>query len=146
MSNPHSAASTPVPPSASSSFNEHPALSANGSRSALDNVNPALFDVIPALHQLLARLLHTPSADSNHNMYYYTDAAPLEIQGLAPAASMLKIKLQKARNAIRTLPDTDRTVEEQQTEINDLERRIQNLQAILRTLADRVQLEDTLKY
>ena len=97
---------------------------------------PATFDILPDLHKLLSRLIATsaqppapiptpgqPSGDG-----------PLDIQHLATAATELKLKIQKARRAVMALPDIDRTCEDQQEEIEDLEARIARLKATLRGL------------
>jgi hypothetical protein len=92
---------------------------------------PSTFDVLPDLHKLLKRLLETsptpttaqPSADG-----------PLEIQHVATAATDIKLKIQKAQRAVMSLPDVDRTVEDQQEEIEDLKARIAGLRASLREL------------
>jgi hypothetical protein len=93
---------------------------------------PSTFDVLPDLHKLLKRLLETsptptttaqPSADG-----------PLEIQHVATAATDIKLKIQKAQRAVMSLPDIDRTCEDQQEEIEDLKARIAGLKASLREL------------
>lgn len=92
---------------------------------------PSTFDVLPDLHKLLKRLLETsptpttsqPAADG-----------PLEIQHVATAATDIKLKIQKAQRAVMSLPDIDRTIEDQQEEIEDLKARIAGLRASLREL------------
>lgn len=59
------------------------------------------------------------------------DAQPLEIHQLAAASSALKVRLQKARQACVRLGDMDRTVDEQQEEIDELEERVSKLRAVL---------------
>ncbi|OMP85899.1 hypothetical protein BK809_0002111 [Diplodia seriata] len=59
------------------------------------------------------------------------DAQPLEIHQLAAAASALKVRLQKARQACGRLGDMDRTVDEQQEEIGELEERVSKLRTVL---------------
>lgn len=59
------------------------------------------------------------------------DAQPLEIHQLTAASSALKVRLQKARQACARLGDMDRTVEEQQEEIEELEDRVKKLRAVL---------------
>jgi hypothetical protein len=44
------------------------------------------------------------------------------------------LKIQKARRAVLSLPDIDRTCEDQEEEIEDLEARIARLKASLREL------------
>jgi predicted RNase H-like nuclease (RuvC/YqgF family) len=59
---------------------------------------------------------------------------PLEIHQLSTAATELKLKIQKARRAVLALPDIDRTCEDQQEEIDDLEEKIASLKKVLRGL------------
>ncbi|KAF2466519.1 uncharacterized protein BDR25DRAFT_76027 [Lindgomyces ingoldianus] len=100
--------------------------------------SPATFDVLPDLHKLLGRLINTsaqlpaptptpsqPSADG-----------PLEMQHLGTEANHLKIKIQKAQKAVMALPDIDRTCEDQEEEIEDLEARIARLKDALRGLGE----------
>ncbi|KAI9776779.1 MAG: hypothetical protein M1816_005084 [Peltula sp. TS41687] len=87
--------------------------------------SPSAFDIIPALYTLLARLL--PTATSSD--------PPLEPQHLAIEASTVKIKLQKALAAVEALPDMDRTLEQQQSEIRELEEHIRRQQQMLAALA-----------
>lgn len=89
--------------------------------------SPSTFDIIPALYTLLSRLL--PTATSND--------PPLEPQHLAVEASTVKIKLQKALAAVEALPDMDRTLEQQELEIQELEERITRQRQMLATLAER---------
>ncbi len=106
----------------------------------LSAIQPSTFDFIPALHQLLSRLysvpLPPPSTTREHPSHTYTDAPPLEIQGLAPAASVIKVKLQKARVALRALPDMERSVEDQEEEIEALEQNLAKLRTLRRSLRE----------
>lgn len=92
---------------------------------------PTTFDVLPDLHKLLKRLLDTaPSpapAQANAD-------GPLEIQHVATAATDIKLKIQRAQRAVMALPEIDRTCEDQEEEIEDLEARIARLKASLREL------------
>ena len=68
---------------------------------------------------------------------------PLEIQHVATAANDIRLKIQKARRAVTALPDMDRTCEDQEDEIEDLEARIARLKASLNELGRPVaQAED----
>lgn len=97
---------------------------------------PSTFDILPDLHRVLSRLISTsvqppgaaptpgpPSADG-----------PLDIQQVSTAATEVKLKLQKARKAVMALPDIDRSIEDQQDEIDFLEARIAKLKAALQAL------------
>lgn len=119
---------------------------------------PATFDILPPLHQLLSRLLAQsstlpiPPADGQEavpsistsvptdpNALGYKELQPLEIQHLAQEASRIKIRVQKARQAVKALPDIDRPVEDQEDEIADLEDRCEELKKVLRDMAARAQ-------
>lgn len=86
---------------------------------------PQTFDVLPALHQLLSRLLP--------DLTYTTDSA-LEPKDLAPAAAVVKLHIQKAREAVRALPEVNRTCDDQREEIAELEERVKALKAMLERL------------
>lgn len=60
---------------------------------------------------------------------------PLDPQQLAIEASSIKIRLQKARSAVEALPDMERTIEQQEVEIRELEERIRTQRNILAALA-----------
>ena len=97
---------------------------------------PSTFDVLPDLHRVLKRLLETsaqPPAATPTPAQLSADG-PLEIQHVATAANDVRLKIQKARRAVLALPDVDRTCEDQEEEIEDLEARIARLKASLRQL------------
>ncbi|KAK7529782.1 RNA polymerase II transcription mediator complex subunit 9-domain-containing protein [Phyllosticta citribraziliensis] len=62
------------------------------------------------------------------------ETQPLEIHQLAAAASALKVRLQRARQACARLGDVDRSVEEQEDEMQELELRVAKLKAVLEEL------------
>ena len=62
---------------------------------------------------------------------------PLSAKDLGSEASAVKIKIHKARAAVEALPDVDRTVEEQQEEISELEERIEGMKEVLNDVAAR---------
>lgn len=97
---------------------------------------PSAFDILPDLHKVLKRLLETsaqPPAATPTPSQLSTDG-PLDIQHVATAANDVRLKIQKARRAVMALPDVDRTCEDQEEEIDDLEDRIASLKASLREL------------
>jgi RNA polymerase II transcription mediator complex subunit 9 len=103
---------------------------------------PNTFDFIPPLHALLSRLL-LPSAGIAHGdgtAGAGEDAAALsgpghlDIQQLGAASSGIKVKIQKARNAVKDMPDVDRSIEDQEEEIEALEERIAKMRAMLGNL------------
>lgn len=93
---------------------------------------PTTFDILPDLHRLLKRLIDTAPtptpAQANAD-------GPLEIQHVATAATDIRLKIQRAQRAVLALPEIDRTCEDQEEEIEDLEARIARLKASLRELA-----------
>ncbi|KAI9677756.1 MAG: hypothetical protein M1829_002528 [Trizodia sp. TS-e1964] len=95
---------------------------------------PQTFDFLPALHTLLTRLLHPPLELSQSSSADVTAPGYLDTQQLVTEAAGLKIRLQKARAAVATLPDMVRTVEEQEAEIQELEARISEQREILRDI------------
>ncbi|KAK8156457.1 RNA polymerase II transcription mediator complex subunit 9-domain-containing protein [Phyllosticta citrichinensis] len=62
------------------------------------------------------------------------ETQPLEIHQLAATASALKVRLQRARQACARLGDVDRSVEEQEDEMQELELRVAKLKAVLNEL------------
>jgi RNA polymerase II transcription mediator complex subunit 9 len=132
-----SSTSTPQPPANNSSFHITSSTPAPPPAGPPSLPSPSTFDILPALHTLLTRLLTSTAQPSDPNHPLSTDpeaAKPLEIQHLATEASKLKIRLQKARMAVLGLPDVDRTCEEQQEEIDELEERVARLKGILKGL------------
>ncbi|MCJ1375882.1 hypothetical protein MMC20_007120 [Loxospora ochrophaea] len=88
---------------------------------------PQTFDILPPLHALLGRLLPPPDSTSS--------APALSPKDLATEAAAIKIKIQKARAAVQGLPDVERTIEEQQEEIRELEDKISGLKGALARIA-----------
>ncbi|KAF1843740.1 uncharacterized protein K460DRAFT_288675 [Cucurbitaria berberidis CBS 394.84] len=97
---------------------------------------PSTFDILPDLHKLLKRLLDTSAQlpTATPTPPHPSTEGPLEIQHVATAANDIRLKIQKARRAVVALPDIDRTCEDQEDEIEDLEARIARLKASLREL------------
>ncbi|KAJ4348463.1 uncharacterized protein N0V89_009837 [Didymosphaeria variabile] len=124
-----SGAATPhAPTSGRASVAPTPAQAPQPAAAALPP--PSTFDILPDLHRVLSRLINTsiqppgqPSADG-----------PLDIQQVSTAATEVKLKLQKARKAVMALPDVDRSIEDQQDEIEFLEARIAKLKSALQDL------------
>ncbi|KAM5435143.1 hypothetical protein MferCBS31731_006440 [Microsporum ferrugineum] len=107
---------------------------------------PQTFDILPPLHALLARLLSNPSTSfatgqpGESGLSQSTEQTPgggiasldgLDPKSLLTGASAVKIRIQKARNAVEELPDIDRTIAEQEEEIQQLERRIAKLKGVM---------------
>ena len=98
---------------------------------------PSTFDILPDLHKLLKRILEAPSQPpaATPTPAQLSAEGPLEIQHVATAANDIRLKIQQARRAAMTLPDIDRTCEDQEDEIEDLETRIERLKASLAELS-----------
>lgn len=116
---------------------------------------PDMFDVLPALHELLARIDHrspslggdpaptgpVPSASissssSEDDGAAYAELAPLEPRDLPTEALAIKAKIRRALREVEKLPDMERSVEEQRREIEDLEDRIARQRQTLRKLGE----------
>jgi len=96
-----------------------------------------LFDIIPSTERLLSRLLLPgPGLQADGSTAPASQDLPenrrhLDIQHLEQAANSVRVQIQKARQGVADLPDIDRTVEEQQEEIEWLEERIAKMQAMM---------------
>lgn len=62
---------------------------------------------------------------------------PLDVKDLPTATSSVRIRIQKARAVVEALPDVDRSVEEQQEEIAELEDRISRLRSVIADFGSR---------
>ncbi|EZF34422.1 Mediator of RNA polymerase II transcription subunit 9 [Trichophyton interdigitale] len=107
---------------------------------------PQTFDILPPLHALLARLLSNQSSSfatgqpGEPGLSQSTEQTPgggiasldgLDPKSLLTGASAVKIRIQKARNAVEEMPDIERTIAEQEEEIAMLEKRIRRLRGVL---------------
>ena len=102
--------------------------------------SPQLFDILPALHELLARIDHAPSPSFLHlsdlnTASSYAPLQPLEPKDLPTAILPLKAQMRKGLREIEKLPDIERSVQEQEEEIAELEARIQKQKEVLSRLA-----------
>jgi hypothetical protein len=142
------AAQTPAPPPAPDAVQLPP---------------PQTFDFLPPLHALLSRLLlpsgglQAPApapgetttaatganplssppvpAEASHDENAINGTGHLDIQELAAASGSIKVRIQKARAAVKELPDMDRSIKEQEQEIAELESRIEKMRGMLKGLA-----------
>ena len=101
---------------------------------------PQTFSIIPPIHALLLRLQAGTSTEANVSSSPAFDAnpqqaQPLSIKDLASAAAPIRLKIAKARAVVDTLPDIDRTIEEQEEEIKALEARVKRLKGTLARVA-----------
>lgn len=109
---------------------------------------PQTFDILPALHELLARIDHTATeagtitdhADTSESSgdigALYTDLAPLEPKDLPTEVLQIKAKIRNALKELQKLPDMERSIEEQQVEVEELEDRIARQRAMIRKLGE----------
>src|SRR5271170_5445593 len=93
-----------------------------GARNAVAFPPASTFDIIPEIYAIIARV----------------QSGELSIRDLNHAAVPIKLKIQKAKAAIQALPDLDRTITEQEQEINDLEGQIKVQEARIRELQRRM--------
>ena len=110
---------------------------------------PQTFDILTALHELLARIDHnsteaatipdqTDSLESSSGDVgaLYTDLAPLEPKDLPVEVLQIKAKIRNALKELQKLPDMDRSIEEQQMELEELEAKIRKQRSMISKLGD----------
>lgn len=88
---------------------------------------PQTFDILPPLHELIARIDHSssdPLTASAQETVTYTDSKPLEPKDFPNEVQSTKAKIRKALRELEKLPDMERSVEEQEVEIAEVEERI----------------------
>lgn len=102
--------------------------------------SPSLFSILPEIYLLISRiellqqnagttLPTTPGGNSS--------VAPITLQELPAAIQPIKTQILKAKAAVQSLPDVERTVEEQGLEIRALEAKIAALKKRLALLGSR---------
>jgi len=111
-----------------------------------EGLNPDSIDTVPILSALLSRLpdssstvpttstAGSPPAGSPSNLA--TGTGPLGVKDIPLATNEIKHKFQRARAQIKELPDIERSLEEQEEEIRDLEEKIARQRAVLAGLRD----------
>ncbi|KAI9735933.1 MAG: hypothetical protein M1834_001399 [Cirrosporium novae-zelandiae] len=87
---------------------------------------PQTFDSLPPLHALLSRL--DPSQSP------YPKQQPLDAKDLPVEASGIKVRLQKARATVQELPETDKSLADQEEEIQELLEKIAKQKEVLKDL------------
>ena len=87
------------------------------------------FDVLSPLHELLSRLINSefPTLD-------VTQDQPLLPQHFASEASIVRERIKKAVDMVHSLPNMNKTVTEQKSEIQQLKERIEQQKEVLRLL------------
>ncbi len=109
------------------------AMSTTTSQSKPTLPPPQTFDILPTLHELLARIDHAPNltsldlsppdSGSTDLGSLYADLPPLEPKELPIEVLQIKAKIRRALKELEKLPDMERSVEEQEEEIRELEER-----------------------
>ncbi|KAI9878250.1 MAG: hypothetical protein M1830_001473 [Pleopsidium flavum] len=94
---------------------------------------PQTFDILPTLTHILTLLLPT---NTNNPSSPPTNNPTVDPKDLIPELNALKLKIEKARQAIAGLPDVERSVEEQEGEIEELVRRVEGGRGVLRALGE----------
>ncbi len=98
---------------------------------------PQTFDILPHIYDLVTRLPQTSLVPQTTSSTNTPHADTLDPKDLPQAAVPIKLKIQKAKAAVLALPDVERTIEEQEDEVLELERRIERLRGVLGNLGRR---------
>ena len=99
--------------------------------------SPQTFSIIPSIHALLLRLQAGTSTNNVNETTQTTsfDAGaqqpPLLLKDLPSAAASIRLKISKAKATVDSLPDIERTIEEQEEEIKALEARVSRLRSTI---------------
>ncbi|KAA8913929.1 RNA polymerase II transcription mediator complex subunit 9-domain-containing protein [Sphaerosporella brunnea] len=83
-------------------------------------IPPNAFDFVPDLHELIQRV--------------YSDE--IDAKDIAHESNALRLKIAKARNLVASLPDANKSAEEQRAEIRALEERIAKQRLMLTSVAE----------
>ena len=124
-----------------------PASQQQPNASQLQLPPPQIFDILPILHELLARIDHgaiDPAAGLiDHTLSDPEDIGALysELQQLEPKEILtevlpIKRKIREALKELEKLPDMERSVEEQNEEIEELEGKIRRQRAMIARLGE----------
>jgi hypothetical protein len=120
-------------------------------RSTLSLPPPQIFEILPPLHELLARVdahqTQVPGIDQTGDLTTledvpgdlgsaYAELEPLNPKDLPTAALEIKGRIRNALREIGMLPDIDRSIEQQEQDIRDLQEKIEKQKAVLQQLAE----------
>jgi len=101
---------------------------------------PHALDILPALSILIVRLLRdvdpTALSASQAETTDNDDTGPMAIKDLASRAARMRVAMDEARQTLAGLPDMHASIEEQETEIVELERRIAQKRGLLDDMAN----------
>lgn len=127
-----------------SSFSSSAPATSQRTTASLNLPPSQTFDVLPALHELLARIDHGSNSstdiqdpttgDVEDINALYPELQPLEPKELPTEVLQIKAKIRKATKVLEKLPDMERTVGEQNEEIEALEDRIKRQREMLAKL------------
>ncbi|KAI7238670.1 hypothetical protein KC330_g2392 [Hortaea werneckii] len=110
---------------------------------------PQLFDILPALHEILARIDHrstdpitgspsiTESLSSGNIGAAYNNIQSLDPKDLPTAILPLKTMMRKGLREVEKLPDMERSMQEQEEEIRELEEKIRKQELTMRGWGER---------
>jgi hypothetical protein len=132
---------------------KHPLNTASGSdqQNTLSLPPPHTFEILPPLHELLARVdahqNQIPGIDHTGDLTTLEDAPgdlgsayaelePLNPKDLPTAALEIKGRIRNALREIGMLPDIDRSIEQQEQDIADMQEKIEKQKAVLQQLAE----------
>jgi flagellar motility protein MotE (MotC chaperone) len=113
------------------------------------SLTPDALDTLTELISILSRLRtpttlpsgtgtgQTPLPQSTTPSQQHATGSELTLKDIPTTTDHLKHKLQRARAQIRTLPDMERTIAQQDEEIKELEERIKRQREVLAGLRER---------
>lgn len=114
-------------------------------------IQPHLLDIVPSTERLLSRLLlpapglQGDDTFDNGSQSVAEHKKHLDVQHLDQAANSVRNQIHKARQAIKELPDMNRTVAEQNEEMAWLEDRITRMQDMMDKVRKDVQMQPVTK-
>jgi hypothetical protein len=100
---------------------------------------PEDFDILPDLHKLISSVARPDNRDAHLDQSQTPsqakgDGEKLRVEDVPEQAATVRGKIHRARAAVMALPDMDRSLEDQQEEMADLEAHIARLKATLHGL------------
>lgn len=99
--------------------------------------SPQTFDILPQIYDLITRLPSSIPTSTTATAPQASISDPLDLKDLLQAAVPIKLKIQKAKAVVSALPNVDQTIEEQEDDIRELERRVTRLKSVMGELGRR---------